>query len=83
VNYNHRHVLTRLRERRHWRLDLALAAHRIERRLGRHLTDGELDRISWHSDQLHQREIWFRFGGWLEVRDGRLELSRTVRPRRG
>lgn len=64
---------------RHWRLSLALCADRIERRLGRHLSDDELDRLSLGLDPLQLREMWLRYGGRLEVRGGRLCLSVELR----
>lgn len=68
--------------KRHYRLHLALRAHRIERRLGRHLTDAEADRITFIGDPLALREMWLRYGGRLEVRQGRLCLSRALHGRR-
>lgn len=67
---------------RHWRLALALCAHRIEQRLGRHLTDCELDRLRLGGDRLRMREIWLLSGGRLEVRGGQLCLSETLDRRR-
>jgi len=66
---------------RHWRLILALMADRVERRIGRSLSDAELKRLdaggAW-SDRLYMRQQWFQLGGHLEIRAGRLELSRTL-----
>lgn len=66
--------------RRSLRLTNALQADRIERRLGRELTDEEYDRLRFQYDPLALREMWFRYmpGGRLEVREGRLELGRAA-----
>lgn len=69
------------RAQRHWRLSLALCAHRIERRLGRHLTEFELDQICIGGDPLQLRELWLRYGGYLELQQGRLCLSAGLRRR--
>lgn len=64
---------------RHWRLMLALAAHRVERRIGRPMTDSELQGLDeQRGDPLMLREMWLRYGGYLEARDGRLELSKDL-----
>lgn len=66
--------------RRSLRLKNALQADRIERRLGRELTDEEYDRLSRQYDPLGLREMWLRHmpGGRLEVGEGRLELGRVA-----
>ena len=64
--------------RRHWRLAIALMAHRVERRLGRHLTEDEIGRLVLGGDPLVLRQIWLRYGGRLEVRDGALCLSKEL-----
>lgn len=69
------------RYQRHWRLIQALAAHRVERRLGRHLTDAEVERLNLRYDPLALRSLWLASGGWLEARDGRLCLSEGLRRR--
>lgn len=63
--------------RRSLRLANALRADRIERRLGRELTDEEFDRLSRQYDSLMLRQMWLRHmpGGRLEVHNGRLELG--------
>lgn len=63
---------------RSWRLTLALRAHRVERRLGRTLTDDELDRLSLGGDPLVLREMWLRYGGRVIPKGGRLGLSATL-----
>lgn len=73
--------LRRLNKRRHWRLTLALMADRIERRIGRHLTEHELQRLVIGGDPLLLREMWLRYGGTLIVDNGRLGLSKDL-PRR-
>lgn len=72
-------LIRRKRPPRHWRLVLALIADRIERRIGRQLTDRETDRLLQRGDPLQLREMWLRYGGCLEVREGRLELSRALK----
>jgi len=77
-----------MRARRHkhprsWRLTDALRADRVERRLGRILTDDELRRLRTPGDELALREIRLRYGGRLEVRRGELRLSRELQPRKG
>ena len=73
------HALRAQLKRRHWRLVLALVAHRIERRIGRDLSDDELAKLVPPGDPLQLREMWLRFGGRLEVRDGQLQLSRSLK----
>lgn len=63
---------------RHWRLGLALMAHRVERRLGRHLTDRELARLGG-ADGLALREAALNAGYRLVVCGGRIGLG----PKRG
>lgn len=62
-----------------WRLYLALAAHRIERRLGRQLTSDEyerLDRAMFNSDRISQRLVCVRYPHRFRLRrvDGRLKI---------
>jgi hypothetical protein len=70
--------LRRFKQKRHWRLTLALMADRIERRIGRHMTDLELNRLVIGGDPLLLREMWLRYGGTLVVDNGRLELSKDL-----
>lgn len=78
MNRHHRLLQRQRAFRPHYRLFLAIRAHRIERRIGRYLTDAELDRISFIGDPLLLREMWLRYGGHLEVREGHLCLSSTL-----
>lgn len=66
--------------RRSLRLANALRADRIERRLGRELTNEEYERLYYQYDPLMLRQMWLRHmpGGRLEVRKGQLELGRAA-----
>lgn len=66
---------------RSWRLTLALRAHRVERRLGRTLTDEEFDRLPLGGDALAVRELWLRYGGRVVNKGGRLGLSERLEAR--
>lgn len=69
--------------RRHYRYTDAVRAHRVERRIGRYLTDQELERWQrqWF-DKLDSREQWLRLGGRLVIENGKLSLSRDLPNRR-
>ena len=63
-----------------WRLYLALAAHRIERRLGRQLTSDEYERLDramfFNSDKISERLVCVRYPHRFRLRrvGGRLQI---------
>jgi hypothetical protein len=60
---------------RHWRLDLALKADRVERRLGRWLTSDELQKLAGEIDMLRCRELAVRSGARVVNRGGWLGIA--------